>query len=77
MDAAGRVELFLVVDGEREEILPFARLLRGNRRDQHHGAAHADHHRTGGLARDLAGFDGDGVFAVLERLGYFCHVSCP
>src|SRR6185312_12011778 len=76
-DAAGGVELFLVIDGEREEILPFARLLRGDRRDQHHGAAHRDHYGAGGLARDLASFDGDGMLAVLKRLGYFCHGSCP
>src|SRR6185437_7108220 len=76
-NAAGGVELFLIIDGEREEILPFARFLRGDRRDQHHGAAHADHHGAGGLARDLASFDGDGMLAVLERFGYFCHESCP
>src|SRR6185437_6162661 len=76
-NAAGGVELFLVVDGEREEILSFACFLRGDRRDHHHGATHADHHRAGCLARNLAGFYGDGVIAVLERLGYFCHGSCP
>ncbi len=65
-NAAGRVELFLVVDGEREEVLPFARLGRRDRSDQHDGAAHADHDRTAGLAGDFARLQRDVVISVLE-----------
>ena len=74
-DAAAGVELFLVVDGEREEILPFARGLRGDGRHQHDGAFCRHHYRTAGLAGDLAGLEHHGVLAVLETLGHFCHVG--
>jgi hypothetical protein len=72
-DAPGGVELFLIVDGEREEILPFACLAGRYRRDQHDGTAHADHDCAASLAGDFARFQRDFVITVLERLGYFRH----
>src|SRR3546814_4647829 len=71
------VELLLVVDGEREEVLPLARGLVGDGADQQHGALARDHDRATSLASDLAGFDGDRAVAVLEALGNFCHVCIP
>src|SRR3546814_10656278 len=68
-DAAAGVELLLVVDGEREEVLPLARGLVGDGADQQHGALARDHDRATSLASDLAGFDGDREVAVLEALG--------
>ena len=41
-NAAGRVSLFLVVDGQREEILAGLRLLARDGSDQDHGVAHRD-----------------------------------
>ncbi len=74
-DAAAGVELLLVVDGQREEVLPFARGLVGDGADQQHGAFARDHHGPACLARDLAGFEGYLVLAVLEGLGDFRHVD--
>src|SRR3546814_4377749 len=65
-DAAAGVELLLVVDGEREEVLPLARGLVGDGADQQHGALARDHDRDTSLASDLAGFDGDSAVAVLR-----------
>ncbi len=73
-NAAGRVELFLIVDGEREEVLPFARFGRGDGGDEDNGAAHADDDGAACLARDFARFERDVVIAVPERPGNFCHV---
>ena len=72
-DAAAGVELLLVVDRQREEILPFARRLVRDRRDQQHGALALDHDRAACLARDLAGLQRDFMVAVLEGLGDFRH----
>ncbi len=65
-NATGGIELLDVVDGEREEILPFLRLGCGHRSDQHHRAAHADHDCTGCLAGDFARLQCDFVITVLE-----------
>jgi hypothetical protein len=65
-NAASGIELLDVVDGEREEILPFFRLGGGDRGDEHHGTAHADHDRTGCLAGDFARLQCDFVITVLE-----------
>ena len=72
-DAAAGVELLLVVDGQREEVLAFARALVGHRADKHDGAFARDHHGAAGLARDLAGFKGDLVLAVLEGFADLRH----
>src|SRR5690606_38042317 len=76
-DAAAGVELFLVVDGEGEEVLPLALRLGRDRGDQQHGAVALDHDRAAGLARDLAGLQRDFMVAVLEGLGDFRHVGIP
>src|SRR4029453_45420 len=76
-DAAAGVELFLVIDGEREEVLPLARRLGGDGGDQQYGAVDLDEHGARGLPRDFAGFEGDLVLAVLEGLGDFRHVCSP
>src|SRR5690606_36489059 len=76
-DTAAGVELLLVIHGEREEVLPLARGPVGHGADQQHGALARNHHRAAGLARDLAGFKGDGLVAVLEALGHFCHLGIP
>ena len=65
-NAAGGIELLDVVDGEREEILAFLLLGRGDGGDQHHGAAHAGHDRTGCLAGNFARLQRDFVITVLE-----------
>jgi hypothetical protein len=65
---AGREGFFLVVDGEREEILP--RLL-GAHADggaEHDGVAVADQHGAVGLARDFAGFEDELAAAPVEFL---------
>src|SRR5690606_4110224 len=76
-DAAAGVELLLVVDGEREEVLPLARGLVGDGADQQHGAVDRNHDGAAGLAGDLAGLDRERLVAVLEALGNFCHVCIP
>jgi len=68
-DAAGGVVALLVIDGQGEEILPRARFLFRHHGDEDDGITHADHDGAAGLAGDLAGFEGDGVAAVLEGLG--------
>ncbi len=66
-DLAGGVRLFLVIDGQRKEILAGLRLLRRDRRDQHDGVAEARHDGAAGLARDFAGFQRQRVAAVGDR----------
>jgi hypothetical protein len=72
-DTAGRVGALLVVDGEREEIPAGSHFLLANRSHQHHGIRHVDHDRSRCLARDLSGFEGDGMLTVLEGLLDGCH----
>ncbi len=66
-DLARGVGLFLIVDGQRKEVLADARALGALRGDQNHGVAQADHDGAAGLAGDLAGFEGQRVGAVLDR----------
>ncbi len=65
-DAARGVRLLDVVDGEREEILARLRFATADGGDEHHGVAHGNEDGTVGLAGETAGFDRDGVGAVLE-----------
>jgi hypothetical protein len=58
---------FLVVDGQREEVLPVAQLGRGDRADQDDGFARADHDGAVGEFGDFAGFECDFVLADLAR----------
>ena len=73
-DTPACIELFLVVDRQREEVLSFARRLGADRGDQHHGIVDADEDGTAGLASDFARLQCDLMIAVLECLGYFRHV---
>ena len=62
------VGLFLVVDRQREKVLARLRLLGGDRGDQHDAVVQAHHHRTAGLAGDLAGFERQRMTAIGNRL---------
>ncbi len=70
-DAPGGVGFFLVVDGQREEILPRLDLVLGDHGDQHHGVVHVDDDGAGGLAGDFTRFQGDLVAAEGE-----CFLDC-
>ncbi len=67
-DLARGKGFFLVIHGQREEILPRLRRFRAHRRAQHDGIAIADHHRTIGLTGDLAGFQNELTAAPVEFL---------
>ncbi len=56
-NAAGSVGLFLIVDGERQEVDAFTRRLRGHDGGEHDGFAIGRHHGAVGLTSDLAGFE--------------------
>ena len=62
-DLAGGEGLFLVMHGQREEILPRLRRTRTNGGAQHNGVTQAGHHGTIGLAGDLAAFQNQGLAA--------------
>ncbi len=72
-DTATCVELLLIVAGQGEEVLALTRALGGNGGDQQHGVVELDDDGTAGLTGDFAGFKRDGVLAVLEGFGDFCH----
>lgn len=72
-DAATGVELLLIVAGQREEVLALTRALGGNGGDQQHGVVELDDDGATGLAGDFASLKRDGVLAVLEGFGDFCH----
>ena len=55
-DLAGGVGLFLIIDGQREEIAGGPRIFIADGGDQHHGLGHMNDHRAGGLAGNFAGF---------------------
>ena len=71
---AGGVGLFLVVDGQRKEVLAGLGFLPGHRGDEHDGVVEARQHRAAGLAGDLAGFERQGVAAVGNRFLDGVHV---
>ena len=56
-NAASCVGLFLVVDGQRQEVDAFTRRLRGDDGGEHHGLAIGGDDGAVGLACDLAGFE--------------------
>ena len=70
-DLARGVHPLLVVDGEREEVDPLAR-LGGDRRRQQHGVAIADEHRAIGLLGELARLEREGLAADFG-LYFDCH----
>ena len=67
-DLAGGEGLFLVVDGQREEILSRLRLFAGDRGAQHRGLAVGRHHGAVGLARNAAGFEHQAAAAPVNFL---------
>ena len=68
-DTASRRELFLVVNGEREEVLPFLHRLCSGDRAKHNGFAISGEDGTIRLAGDAAGFESEGLAAPLHRYG--------
>jgi hypothetical protein len=72
-DTTGGRELFLIVNGEREEVLPFLHRLGGGHGAEHHGLAIGGQHGAIGLAGHTAGFEGEGLSAPLQRYGF--HVE--
>src|SRR5262249_18852573 len=58
-DLTGRKGLFLVIDGEREEIDTRLRLLVADGGAEHHGVAIGRQHGAIGLTGDAAGFEGE------------------
>ena len=73
---AGGVGLFLVVDGQREEVLAGLGFSAGDDGDQHDGIVEADHDGAACLAGDFAGFERQRVAAVRYRFLDGVHV-CP
>ena len=66
-DLARGEGLLLIVDGQREEVLPRLRFLAGNGSDEHDGVVEARHDGAAGLAGDLACFERQRVTAVGNR----------
>jgi hypothetical protein len=65
-DAAGRRIFFLIVNGEREEILPFLHAACGRDGAQHDGFAEGRDDRAVGLTGNTARFQGEGLSAPLD-----------
>src|SRR3546814_210147 len=72
-DTAGRRIFFLIVDGEREEILPVLHRLGGSDGAEHNRLAQARDDRAIGLAGNLARFERQRFAAPLDR--YFFHIK--
>ncbi|TXT32093.1 MAG: hypothetical protein FD131_655 [Rhodocyclaceae bacterium] len=58
-DTAGSVGLFLVIDGQRKEILARLGILGSHNGNQNHGFFHGNEDGTASLAGNFTGFDGD------------------
>jgi hypothetical protein len=75
-DLAGGVGLFLVVDGQREEVLARLRLLGEHGGGQDDGFAHGGQNGAVGLTGDATGFEDQRLAAPLDRLAldieHFC-----
>jgi hypothetical protein len=77
-DLAGGEGLFLVVDGQREKILPWLDLARGDRGAEHRRLAVAGEHRAVGLTGQTAGLEDqrttapDDLFPVDFEHGGLC-----
>ncbi len=72
-DAAGGVGLFLVVDGERQEIFDLGGAFVDDHGHQQHGVVDIDHHGPVGLAGDLASLQGHGLVAELKLFADGSH----
>ncbi len=68
-NAACCVGLFLIVDGQGQEVDAFARRLRGDDGCEHHGLAVGRHHGAVGLARYLSGFEFEFTSTPVEFFG--------
>ena len=84
-DLAGGKGLFLVVDGQREEIEAWLRLLHRDDGGEHDGLAIGGEHSAVSLAGDLAGFQDERTaapfdfhFVVIEHvLSFICGRPAP
>ena len=65
-NAAGRVGVLAVVDGQGQEVDVLARVGRATRGDEHHRVAEADEDGPVGLLGQLAGFERKGFGADLQ-----------
>jgi len=65
-NAAGSVKFFLIVDGQRQEVDAFLRLLGGDHRRQHRGLAVGRNNRAVGLARYLPGLERERTSAPIQ-----------
>src|SRR5438128_9139144 len=72
-DAPGGREFFLVVHGQREEILPRLDVLRGRDGAKDDGLAEGREHRAVGLAGNAARFESERLAAPLDF--NFLHVE--
>ena len=70
-NTAGCISFFDVINGQWEKILTGLGVLACHNGGKNHGVFDRDHHGAGRLARDLAGFQGDSVLAILEGLRNF------
>ena len=65
-NAAGGREFFLIVDGQREEVLPRLDALGGGDRAKHNGFAEGRENRAVGLAGNAARFELEGLAAKID-----------
>ena len=65
-NAACGVELFDIINRQREKILTGLDILGRHHGGKHHRVVHIDKHRTARLAGNFSGFKGDGVRTVSE-----------
>src|SRR5207237_3296128 len=72
-NAPGGREFLLIVDGQREEVLPFLDALRGSDRAEDDGFAIGREHRAVGLAGNAARFESERLAAPLDF--NFSHVK--
>ncbi len=69
-DAASSREFFLIMYGQREEILPFTYGFGGGYCAQHHGFAISSQNGAVCLTGNLAGFESEGFAAPFNRYGF-------
>jgi hypothetical protein len=72
-DAATRVGLLAVLDGEGQEVPALEGGPRGDGGREHHGPAAADDHGPVGLLGDLSGLDGERQVVDLDLHRMRCH----
>ena len=65
-NAARGVGLFLIVDGQRQEVDAFPRRLGGDDGGEHDGLAVGGHHGAVGLTGDLSGFKPEGTATPVD-----------